>query len=120
MALKSGVPTKTHVLNLLHRLVDGKSFTPPTIDAPQALTLLNDAIVLGFAKTFAARVVKDAGDDADKAIDRAFTLALGRQPDTEERAATRSFLKGHKGPFPDAVADLCHALLNLNEFLYVD
>lgn len=36
MALKSGVPTKTHVLNLLHRLVDGKSFTPPTLDAPQA------------------------------------------------------------------------------------
>jgi DNA replication protein DnaC len=39
MALKSSVPTKTHVLNLLHRLVDGKSFTPPTIDAPQALML---------------------------------------------------------------------------------
>ncbi len=33
MALRSGVPTKTHVLNLLHRLVDGKSFTPPTLDA---------------------------------------------------------------------------------------
>jgi hypothetical protein len=42
MALKSGVPTKTHVLNLLHRLVDGKSSTPPTIDAPQALTLTNE------------------------------------------------------------------------------
>jgi hypothetical protein len=42
MALKSGVPTKTHVLNLLHRLVDGKSSTPPTIDAPQALTLANE------------------------------------------------------------------------------
>ena len=42
MALKSGVPTKMHVLNLLHRLVDGKSFTPPTIDAPQALTLVNE------------------------------------------------------------------------------
>lgn len=42
MALKSGVPIKTHVLNLLHRLVDGKSFTPPTIDAPQALTLVNE------------------------------------------------------------------------------
>lgn len=39
MALKSGVPTKTHVLNLLHRLVDGKSSSPPTIDAPQALML---------------------------------------------------------------------------------
>ena len=32
MALTSGVPTKTHILNLLHRLVDGKSATPPTID----------------------------------------------------------------------------------------
>lgn len=42
MALLGGVPTKTHVLNLLHRLVDGKSLTPPTIDAPQALTLTNE------------------------------------------------------------------------------
>lgn len=42
MALKSGVPTKTHVLNLLHRLVDGKSTTPPTIDAPQALALAKE------------------------------------------------------------------------------
>ena len=42
MALQSGVPTKTHILNLLHRLVDGKSFTPPTISAPQVLTLNNE------------------------------------------------------------------------------
>jgi hypothetical protein len=35
MALQTGVPTKTHVLNLLHRLVDGKSITPPILDAPQ-------------------------------------------------------------------------------------
>ena len=42
MALEAGVPTKTHVLNLLHRLVDGKSITPPTISAPQALTLTNE------------------------------------------------------------------------------
>jgi transposase len=42
MALKAGVPTKTHVLNLLHRLVDGKAITPPSIDAPQALMLTNE------------------------------------------------------------------------------
>ena len=42
MALKSGAPTKTHILNLLHRLVDGKSFMPPTSSAPQALTLTNE------------------------------------------------------------------------------
>ncbi len=39
LALAAGVPTKTHVLNLLHRLTDGKTGTPPKIDAPQALTL---------------------------------------------------------------------------------
>jgi hypothetical protein len=42
MALETGVPTKTHVLNLLHRLVDGKSIMPPTIEAPQALMLTNE------------------------------------------------------------------------------
>jgi hypothetical protein len=42
MALKSGVPTKNHILNFLHRLVDGKSLIPPTINAPQALTLNNE------------------------------------------------------------------------------
>ena len=38
-ALEAGVPTKTHVLNLLHRLTDGKPVTPPVIRAPQALSL---------------------------------------------------------------------------------
>ena len=38
LALDAGVPTKTHVLNLLHRLTDGTAPTSP-IDAPQALRL---------------------------------------------------------------------------------
>jgi hypothetical protein len=38
-ALEAGVPTKTHVLNLLHRLVDGKASQVEAIDAPQALLL---------------------------------------------------------------------------------
>src|SRR5439155_1903520 len=58
-----------------------------TTTAPQALTLLNDSLVLGYAKSFADRVVKDAGPDADKAIDRAMLLALSRPPTTEEREA---------------------------------
>src|SRR3546814_6060182 len=29
MALDAGVPTKTHILNLLHRLLDGKPVTTP-------------------------------------------------------------------------------------------
>jgi hypothetical protein len=37
LALEDGVPTKTHVLNILHRLIDGKAPPAPPIDAPQAL-----------------------------------------------------------------------------------
>ena len=39
MALAEGVATKTHVLNLLHRLIDGKTTGGPDIDMPQALIL---------------------------------------------------------------------------------
>jgi transposase len=39
LALGAGAPTKTHILNLLHRLVDGKLPAPPPIEAPQALSL---------------------------------------------------------------------------------
>ena len=42
LALETGVPTKMHVVNLLHRLVDGKSSTPPPVSAPQALQLINE------------------------------------------------------------------------------
>jgi len=42
LALEAGVATKMHVLNLLHRLIDGKPVVPPTVDAPQALTLTNE------------------------------------------------------------------------------
>ena len=42
MALAESVPTKTHVLNLLHRLVDGKSSTPPRVDAPRGLSLATE------------------------------------------------------------------------------
>ena len=39
LALSDGVATKTHVLNILHRLIDGKAIDRPTIDTPQALLL---------------------------------------------------------------------------------
>jgi transposase len=39
MALEAGVPTKTHVLNLLHRLVDGTPTDQPDVTPPSALSL---------------------------------------------------------------------------------
>jgi transposase len=42
LALQAGVPTKTHVLNILHRLIDAKTHVAPPIDPPQALALNNE------------------------------------------------------------------------------
>ncbi len=42
LALEAGAPTKTHILNLLHRLVDGKPMGAPAVKAPQALTLITE------------------------------------------------------------------------------
>ena len=39
LALEAGVPTKTHILNLLHRLLDRKLTSIVAIDAPQELSL---------------------------------------------------------------------------------
>ena len=44
LALEGGVPTKTHVLNILHRLTDGKAPPASPIDAPQALRLAQEPL----------------------------------------------------------------------------
>jgi hypothetical protein len=36
LALEAGAPTKTHILNLLHRSIDGKPIGPPAIKSPNA------------------------------------------------------------------------------------
>ena len=42
LALEAGAPTKTHILNLLHRLVDGKPVNTPPVKPPNALTLTTE------------------------------------------------------------------------------
>ena len=57
--------------------------------------------------------------DAAEGVRAAFQLAYARPPTDVEQAEAVSFLRQH----PDAAAawgDFCHALLNSNEFLYVD
>ncbi|MDG0857673.1 Mu transposase domain-containing protein, partial [Roseateles puraquae] len=41
LALEVGVPTKMYVINVLHRLLDGKA-EPPPVDAPHALRLVTE------------------------------------------------------------------------------
>src|SRR6202522_3455730 len=42
LALEAGAPTKTHILNVLHRLIDGQPVDPPAVKAPQALALTTE------------------------------------------------------------------------------
>ena len=44
LALEAGVPTKTHILNVLRRLIDGKAPPASPIDAPQALRLAQEPV----------------------------------------------------------------------------
>jgi len=80
----------------------------------QALTLSNNPFMLKQAGYFAARLKKDAGAKPAAQIDHAFRLALGRPPMPAEAKAALQTIRA-KGLFA-----LCHALLNTNEFAYVD
>ena len=82
--------------------------------APQALTLLNSAFAMQMATALADRLQREAGDDPAAQINRAFALALQRAPDADERAACLRFRAARNLP------ELCRALLNLNEFAYID
>ena len=82
--------------------------------APQALSLLNSPLAVEAANAFADRVRREAGESAGRQVERAFQLALQRSPAPEERSACLGLLAKRSLP------ELCRALLNLNEFSYVD
>jgi len=85
-----------------------------TTTPQQALALLNNAFVLRMADRFAARVEREAGENSAARVTRAYQLAFQRDPTTDELAVARKVVEEHG----DAV--LARAILNSNEFLYVD
>lgn len=97
--------------------------------SPQALALMNNQFVLEQAAFFADRVVAEAGADLRAQVTRAFQIALNRKPTVKEAQWAFDFIQSqraghaeHKNDKPEAAAlrDFCHAIINLNEFLYVD
>ncbi len=92
--------------------------------APQSLTLLNSDEVL-FAARETARRLAGAGPGDDTRIDHAFRLILGRHATRAERGATHDFLRETRARAGGSTADtawieLCRALFNLNDFVYVE
>ncbi|HZN36068.1 MAG TPA: DUF1549 and DUF1553 domain-containing protein, partial [Pirellulaceae bacterium] len=82
--------------------------------APQALLLMNNSLLTAQAGQFADRLRREAGTGAADQVERAYLLALGRPPDDFERARSLEFVQTS----PDALAEFCLALFNLNEFVY--
>jgi hypothetical protein len=82
--------------------------------APQALMLLNNALTVEAAQALAERVRREAGKDCDRQIARLFELALERAPERAEAAACRRLLATR------SLSELCRAILNVNEFAYLD
>ena len=78
----------------------------------QALNLFNSHFTLAQSEAFAARVKKEAGDDAANQTRRAYLLALNREPTADELGDTLPFIQQH------GLAVLCRALFNSNEFLF--
>jgi hypothetical protein len=117
---------------------------PISTFAPQALILMNGPLLQKQSKQFAVRLIKECGSDLSRQIDRAYRLALGRSPKQVEITMACDFLKeqtelvrarlrarqrvGLPADLPDAadpaaaaaLADFCLALLNRNEFLYIN
>ena len=116
-----------------------------TTIAPQALALFNGEFSRTESRFIAERVIKGAGTDINARIDRAYLLTLIRKPTAAQRQLAIEFLahltrmhltsKGSGAvqttslatdpsaaahAQDDALAELCHVLINTNEFLYLD
>jgi mono/diheme cytochrome c family protein len=85
-----------------------------SISALQALALLNNGFMTTQARHFAERVEREAGSDVTAQVDLAIRLALGRAATADERAALVPLTQAH------GLANTCRAILNLNEFSFVD
>jgi hypothetical protein len=93
---------------------------PRTVVPAQALTLLNSPLAREQSAAFARRLLTECGDRPADAVARAWRLAFGRPPTAAEAERAVAFLRHRSGPPQAALADLCLALFNANEFIYVD
>jgi hypothetical protein len=105
------------------------------------LWTLNSHVSFDEAQQFAARLVKESGDNPSLWIDKAWHIALARAPSAQEKtealammaklAALPPLKRDADNPLPDALAKLgearaealtklCLTIFNLDEFVYVD
>jgi mono/diheme cytochrome c family protein/cytochrome c553 len=92
----------------------------------QALTLMNDPFVVQQAGRWAERALAEPGKTAEQRIDALYRAAFARPPSTDEVHGALQFLVGQSERYggaaddPRAWADLCHVLINVKEFIFVN
>ncbi len=101
----------------------------------QALHLMNNGLIHELADSLAARVVAESGPNCTNQIRRLYRIALNRLPSPEEEAATLASLErltakwasaggeaktAEPAPSQRALANVCHAIINSAEFVFVD
>jgi len=115
-----------------------------TVNPAQPLAMMNDEMILDWARVLAGRILNDAGLSPQQQVERAYRLVLNRAPKVEESNAVLAFLDWHSGiisrrlernekvAMPDRVpegmpparsaafVDFCHTLVNSNEFVYMN
>ncbi len=110
-----------------------------TTVAPQSLWLLNNQAVFREALIFAGRLIREGGDGPEKWVHKAWEAALGRDPSADEVRESLKAIASADGEgwseLPQGspselesidraqaqgLTELCLAVFNLNEFLFVD
>ncbi len=97
----------------------------------QSLTMLNSGLLLAQSARVAERVKATAGSDPAAQVQAAFRLILVRDAEDEEATLSQSHLAelteklraggmDQEKAASEALAQLCHTLLNTSEFLYVE
>ena len=99
-----------------------------TIVPTQALQLMNDAFTNEQAAHMADSVVQSVGNDVSLQVDEVFWRTLARKPSDSEKDDCVGFILEQRSYHASrgvnanrkALADLCHVMYSLNEFVYLD
>jgi hypothetical protein len=107
--------------NGLQSVAQRNTTTTPT----QSLLMLNGPFVLQRARQMARRLTPVSSETFNETLRHAFRMAWGRIPTSWESRTAQAYRAdlsdvGSPELLHERLVDVCHVLLNSNEFLYVD
>ena len=84
-----------------------------------ALFMFNALFVWKQAELLAGRVKQEAGTEPVEQVERLYEIAFSRSPTNEERSLGVAFIEHTNDARKRALVHYCHAIMGLNEFIYV-